>query len=115
MNKKEFINLLDDCKDDLHSYLQKCKTKGVGIDGMGKASIGVWNLSTALRDCPEVFAELDEDQILTVVATLYYADFIAEMSDSYQTTRSEQHENNLIRRKIVELIGEPLPKHPYCR
>lgn len=111
MDKKKFINLLNDRKDDLHNYLQKSKTQWVSIDVLGKAAISINYLFDAIRDCPEVFAELDEDQILIIVATLQYADFVAEMSDSYSVTQSEQSGNSSIRYQIGELIGEPLPIH----
>lgn len=113
MDKKKFINLLNDRKDDLHNYLLNPKTQWVNADVLGKVAIEIGYLRDAIRDCPEVFSELDDDQILIIIATLQYADFIAEMSDSYSVTRSEQSENSSIRRQISELIGEHLPTRLY--
>lgn len=110
MNKEKFLKILDDRKDDLHHYLQEHKAHWVSIDVLEKATTTVGNIVAAMRDCPEVFAELDEDQISIIVATLQFEDFIADMSDSYQTTLSEQSQNSSLRRKLSELIGQRLPK-----
>lgn len=113
MDKKKFINLLNDRKDDLHNCLLNPKTQWVNADVLGKAAIEIGYLRDAIRDCPEVFSELDDDQILIIIATLQFADFVAKMSDSYSVTRSEQSENSSIRRQISELIGEHLPVRLY--
>ena len=110
MDKEKFLKILDDRKDDLHHYLQEHKAHWVSIDVLEKATTTVGNIVAAMRDCPEVFAELDEDQISIIVATLQFEDFIADISDSYQTTLSEQSQNSSLRRKLSELIGQRLPE-----
>lgn len=102
MDKQRFIKLLNSRLEALDIYRRKAYD--IKLYALVAVGIQLDDIRSAVRDCPEVFAELNDDQIQILYLTFEGADLLDEMADSYEVTLACQNKTAILASQVSDLI-----------